>query len=96
MKVRKNLMNDDQRDQLEREKAMGEEKKRIFEAHIEPFIAAKKVELFGAFTTVSVTDTDTMKEIRLQIAALDGLKDSFMQFIDTGKLASFALDKEGE
>lgn len=78
-------------EKLEFERAVGEEKLRVYEGHIKPFIDAKKQDLFESFNQVSVTDANALLTIRLHSLALDSIEADFMHYIETGKLASFEL-----
>lgn len=87
-------MNEAEKFQLEKEVAVAREKELVFNTHIKPFLDAKKYDLFEAFSMVSVTDTNALLNIRLQMQALTGLEADFQSYIDTGKIASFKLENE--
>jgi hypothetical protein len=76
---------------LEVEKARGEEYGRIYKTYIEPFVQQKEEQLFGAFKEVSAADQDKLLLIRLQVNALESLKDEFQHYVRTGDLASVGL-----
>ena len=77
---------------LEAEKAKGEEYQRIFDSYIKPFIEAKKEVLFEAFQQVPVQEVDMLKDIKLQLTAVNSLEAHFMEFVNTGKLAKHQLE----
>jgi hypothetical protein len=81
---------------LEKERSIGEEKKRAFEAHVEPFINEKKLQLFEAFCQVNSQDKDMLQSIRMQVSALDAIVEDFRHYINTGKMASISLEQKGE
>lgn len=86
-------MLDQNQAKLEAEKAKGEEYQRVFDAYVNPFIAAKREVLFEAFQQVPVQDTETLKDIKLQLTAINSLEAHFMEFVNTGKLAKYQLEK---
>lgn len=75
------------------EQAKGEEYGRIFNEYMLPFIEAKRKVLFDAFQRVSVSDVDSLKDIKLQLTAINSLEAHFQEFINTGKLAKIELEK---
>ena len=74
------------------EVAKGDEYQRVFESYVGPFIEAKRQVLFDAFQQVSVADVDALKDIKLQLTAINSLEAHFNEFITTGKLAKHTLE----
>ena len=89
-------MNDNVRQALEEERAVGEEKQRIWDTHIEPFFTAKQSELFEAFKQVSINDSKQLQILKLSSYALSSLQAEFEGYITTGKLAAHQLLKGNE
>lgn len=87
-------MIDETRARLEIDAALGEQKRIIFEQHIKPFIEAKERVLFEAFTATNAGDTKTLQLIKMQQSVLTSLEAYFREYIDTGKLAKFELERE--
>lgn len=77
---------------LQAEQSKGEEYGRIFDSYIKPFLEAKREVLFDAFQQVSVADVDALKDIKLQLTAINSLEAHFNEFITTGKLAAHKLE----
>ena len=85
------LMEESKKAALEVEKATGEKYKRIYENYILPFVEAKEKEMFEAFKQTSAADKDKLLLIRLQVNALESLKDEFQHYISTGLMANQIL-----
>lgn len=65
-----------------------------YRSFILPFIKDKKDQLFDAFESASISDTESLKEIKLMSLALSALEAEILSVIDTGKLASEALNSD--
>lgn len=89
-------MIDQARAKLEIDAALGERKRKIFDDHIKPFIEARERILFEAFQNVRAQDTEQLQLIKMQQTVLVGLEAYFREYIDTGKLASYELEKLNE
>lgn len=79
---------------LESEVAKGDEYQRVFQSYVGPFIEAKRQLLFEAFQEVPVSNIDQLKDIKLQLTAINSLEAHFQEFMNTGKLAKKQLEKE--
>lgn len=86
-------MLDPEHAKLQAEQSKGEEYGRIFDSYIKPFIEEKQRVLFDAFQQVSVADVDALKDIKLQLTAINSLEAHFNEFVTTGKLAMKQLEK---
>lgn len=75
------------------EVAKGDEYKRVFDSYIGPFIEAKRQVLFDAFQEVPVGQVDVLKDIKLQLTAINALEAHFQEFMTTGELAKMQLEK---
>lgn len=60
---------------------------------IKPFIQRKKDQLFEAFEATAISDTESLKEIKLMSVALSALDSEILSVIDTGKMASLSLNE---
>lgn len=87
-------MLDPEQAKLESEVAKGDEYKRVFQSYVGPFIEAKRQLLFEAFQEVPVSNVDQLKDIKLQLTAINSLEAHFQEFMNTGKLAKKQLEKE--
>ena len=79
---------------LQAEVAKGDEYQRIFDSYVGPFIAEKKQVLFEAFQATPVGNVDSLKDIKLQLTAINSLEAHFKEFMTTGRLAKMSLEKE--
>ena len=87
-------MLDPEQAKLESEVAKGDEYQRVFQSYVGPFIEAKRQLLFEAFQEVPVSNVDQLKDIKLQLTAINSLEAHFQEFINTGKPAKKQLEKE--
>ena len=78
---------------LQIDAALGEQKRLVYDNHIKPFIEAKTAILFEAFKDVDAGDTATLQKIKMQQTTLASLEAYFREYIDTGKLARFELER---
>lgn len=79
---------------LQSEVAKGDEYQRIFDSYVCPFIAEKKQVLFEAFQATPVGNVEALKDIKLQLTAINSLEAHFKEFMTTGYLAKMSLEKE--
>ena len=86
-------MLDPEQAKLEAEVAKGDEYQRVFQSYVGPFIEAKRQLLFEAFQEVPVSNVDQLKDIKLQLTAINSLQAHFQEFMNTGKLARTQLEK---
>jgi hypothetical protein len=89
-------MDDNIKQKLEVEGAIGENHQRVWDSMVLPFFDAKHAELYEVFKQCPVRDKDALVEIHAQILALESMKDHFMTFIQTGQLARKQLAIEEE
>ena len=87
-------MIDPEKAKLESEVAKGDDYQRVFNSYVGPFIEAKKEVLFAAFQEVPVSNVEQLKDIKLQLTAINSLEAHFREFMNTGKLAKVQLEKE--
>tara|TARA_R110000772_G_scaffold36127_2_gene86726 strand:+ start:515 stop:796 length:282 start_codon:yes stop_codon:yes gene_type:complete len=87
-------MNDGITHKLEVESALGDRSQKTWDDMVEPFFTAKKAELYDTFLSCPVRDKDALVEIHAQHLGLEAMRDHFMTFIETGKLARNQLAKE--
>lgn len=78
---------------LQAEVATADEYQRVFDSYVGPFIEAKKQVLFEHFQTIPVGNVEALKDIKLQLTAINSLQAHFQEFINTGKLARTQLEK---
>lgn len=86
-------MIDEAQAKLQAEQAKGEEIERVMNSYFRPFLEAKREVLFEAFQNVPVSNLDGLKDVKLQLTALNALEAHFLEFINTGKLAKHQLEK---
>lgn len=77
----------------EAEVAKGDEYQRIFDGYVGPFIEEKRQVLFDHFQTIPVGNVEALKDIKLQLTAINALEAHFKEFIQTGKFAKIQLEK---
>ena len=78
---------------LQAEVATADEYQRVFDSYVGPFIEAKKQVLFEHFQTIPVGNVEALKDIKLQLTAINSLQAHFKEFMNTGKLARTQLEK---
>lgn len=78
---------------LQAEVATADEYQRVFDSYVGPFIEAKKQVLFEHFQTIPVGNVEALKNIKLQLTAINSLQAHFQEFMNTGKLARTQLEK---
>lgn len=78
---------------LQAEVAKAGEIQGIMDSYLMPFILEKRQILFDAFQSVPVANMDMLKDIKMQLTAINSLEAHFREFITTGKLAEKQLEK---
>jgi len=78
---------------LQQEVHMGHKAKVLLE-ELEPYFKIMEAQLINAIYTCSVSDIDTLHNIKIQLHGLKSLQQNVQQVIDTGKLASAELKGE--
>lgn len=89
-------MDDIDKHKLAIEVSVGEQHQASWDAFVEPYFEHMTSELFEAFKTAPSDDPNVLTMIRLQVNALEGLRNHFMSYINSGKLASQALTAESK
>lgn len=79
---------------LETEAAIGDNYQRAWDGIVKPFFDLKTEELYGHFVNCPTTDERQLMLIKMQVNALNSLKDEFTSYINTGKLAKKQLEEE--
>ena len=79
---------------LQAEVAVGDEYQRVFDSYVGPFIEEKKRVLFEHFQTIPVGNVEALKDVKLQLTAINSLEAHFKEFMTTGHLAKMSLEKE--
>lgn len=87
-------MDDDTRAVLEVESDKGVRARVAWETYIEPFFNKKTSELFEAFKIMPTTKPDDLMLVKMQLNALESMKDELQEHINTGILATKALNDE--
>ncbi len=87
-------MDNDHRALLQAEVAKGDSAQRAFDGFFEPFFEEKTAELFGTFKTMSSLDPDSLMVVKMMTNSLESLRDYIQEIINTGKLASKAINDE--
>ena len=75
---------------LQQEVYMGHKAKVLLE-ELEPYFKTMEAQLIDAIYTCSITDVDSLHNIKIQLHGLKSLQHNIQQVIDTGKLASAEL-----
>jgi hypothetical protein len=81
-------------DKLDQEVVLGEKAHFAYEHFIKDFISNKRSDLFGLFQQMPLTDQEAILEIKRLLIVLDMLEIEIKSTIDTGNLASIALNKQ--
>lgn len=89
-------MDDNIKQRLEVESAIGDQHKAVWENLIEPFFDAKQKELYDLFLATESKNINGLQTIRLQSNVLAGMKQHFMTYIDTGEMAKLTIETEGK
>jgi hypothetical protein len=79
---------------LEVEVAIGGQHKATWDSIIQPFFDAKEADLYEVFKKCPVRDKDGLVEIHAQTLVLESMREHFIHFINTGKLAQKTLQDE--
>lgn len=89
-------MDDGLENKLLQDSAKGERYQRAWDDLIEPFFLEKDHELYQAFKELPTTESDSLVLLKLQVNALEALRDEFKHYINTGRLAQKQLIEELE
>jgi len=81
-------------DQLEQEQTVGRRAENAYGLFIEAFVGEKKKQLLSAFAECSISEVDTILEIKRTIYVLDTLETEIKTIIQTGKMASQSLNQK--
>lgn len=87
-------MNSETRQKYLAEVALSIRAEHAYNMYIKSFLQRKADDLFAAFCTVSVTDTESVMEIKRQQVALKALEINILADIETGMLAQTQLELE--
>ncbi len=87
------MMLDPEVAKLQSEVAKGDEYENIFNSYMKPFIEEKRQVLFELFQTIPVGNVEALKDVKLQLTAINSLQAHFQEFMNTGKLARTQLEK---
>lgn len=79
---------------LEVEVAIGGQHQAVWDSLLQPFFDAKEEELYEVFKRCPVRDKEGLVEIHAQTLVLESMKNHFINFINTGKLAQKSLSDE--
>ncbi len=80
-------------EKLQNELAIGLRYKATYEELVEPYFAQKQLELFDAFKQASAHNKELLQDIKLQSNALEGLRQHFLHYIETGHMAAIKLNE---
>lgn len=86
-------MNESEEIQLTKEVTEGNRHKQSWDTTVEPYFREKKKLLIKAFMEADSQNTDLLQAIKYQLNALEGMKEHFTHYIETGKMAAFSLEK---
>lgn len=90
------LMNDQERTVLEIESDRGRRAKSAWDTFILPFFNAKTNELFDVFKSLPTSNPESLMAVKMQVNALESLRDELQGHINTGKLATQSLKEEDD
>lgn len=82
--------------ELEQQVIEGEHHRQVWNNTISPIFAEKELELFEAFRAIESSNDTGLKMIKMQLNALEMIRDHFQSKINTGMLASNQLSEENE
>jgi hypothetical protein len=86
-----------QREQLEKEQAIGKKAASVHKSYIKDFCQLKRESLFMAFSELPLTAELEIMEVKRMLFAVDTLEADIISQIDTGRMASKTLtDSEPE
>ena len=86
-------MDDTINERLEIESSVGDQYKNTWDGFVEPYFIEKSKQLFEAFKSCSSSNVDALVAIRMQMNALDGLKEHFISYVNSGELAKIQLEE---
>ena len=84
-----------EKEQLENEQIAGNAASHAYNQFIKGFVEEKRQTLFQAFRNLPLTAEDNLMEVKRMLFAVDTLEQDILTVIDTGKLASTALNEQG-
>lgn len=87
-------MTPEEREQLELEQSRGSRAQNAYDGYIQNFCEEKRAVLFDAFRNLPLTAEADLMEVKRMLYAVDQLEIDITQQIETGKMASQALNKE--
>lgn len=87
-------MTPEQLEQLETERAAGVRAQQAYDHYIKEFCEQKRMALFMAFSNLPLTAEDEIMETKRMLYAVDTLENDIISEIDTGKMASKALNEQ--
>lgn len=82
----------EEREQLENEQLEGRKAKQLHEAYVEQFCQAKRESLFMAFSELPLSAKKEIMEVKRMLFAVDTLEAELISKIQTGQMASKALE----
>ena len=82
------------KDKLENEQILGNNAKRAYEGYIKEFCEAKRMSLFMTFSELPLSADKELMETKRMLFAIDTLELEITTQIDTGKMATMALNNE--
>ena len=88
------MMDENLKTKLEVEVAIGSQHETLWDSLIQPFFDAKEAELYEVFKKCPVRDKEGLVEIHAQTLVLESMREHFIHFINTGKLAQKHLKDE--
>lgn len=85
-----------QEEQLLKEVSDGANHGRVFEEYVEPFFELKNSQIFEAWKSTESKDEKQLMLLKLQANVLEGMKEHFIYFMETGQLAAVTLNQREE
>lgn len=87
------MLTNKEREQCELEQAKGLSAERAYNEFIKPFVEEKRQVLFEAFQTISISESEDLMEVKRMLATVNALELDIISKIETGRLATHALEK---
>lgn len=84
------------KDKLEEEQIVGNNAQRAYNAYIKDFCEQKRLVLFEAFAQLPLSAEAELMETKRMLYAIDTLEMEITTQIDTGKMATIALNNNEE
>lgn len=79
---------------LEYEVANGEKANFAYEHFIKEFIESKREHLFSTFQELPISESEALMEVKRLLSTLNALEVEIKSVIETGQMASIALNKQ--